>query len=76
MCDGGSKDNTVQKVKDFSQRVNVPVKVTHSQPGWFFQSLNRVINIHVWIQKFFPKVGGGLGESEAYCIFVIILLCK
>lgn len=35
MCDGGSKDNTVQKVKDFSQRVNVPVKVTHSQPGGF-----------------------------------------
>lgn len=43
MCDGGSKDNTVQKVKDFSQRVNVPVKVTHSQPGGFFQSLSRVI---------------------------------
>lgn len=59
MCDGGSKDNTVQKVKDFSQRVNVPVKVTHSQPGGFFQSLNSVINVHVWIQKFFPKVGVG-----------------
>lgn len=42
VCDGGSKDNTVQKVKDFSQRVNVPVKVTHSQPGRGFQLKNGV----------------------------------
>lgn len=73
MCDGGSKDNTVQKVKDFSQRVNVPVKVTHSQPGWFFQSLNRVININIYIftcgsRNFFQRwgVGGGSLRHIAY----------
>ncbi|XP_056001123.1 uncharacterized protein LOC125655392 isoform X2 [Ostrea edulis] len=37
VSDGGSKDNTVQKVKDFSLKVNIPVKVIHSQPGRGFQ---------------------------------------
>nr|XP_022296720.1 uncharacterized protein LOC111106357 [Crassostrea virginica] len=37
VCDGGSKDNTVQKVKDFSLKVNIPIKVIHSQPGRGFQ---------------------------------------
>ncbi|XP_062622236.1 uncharacterized protein LOC134283772 [Saccostrea cucullata] len=37
VSDGGSKDNTVRKVKDFSLKVNIPVKVINSSPGRGFQ---------------------------------------